>query len=130
MSATLELFERYKLHMGVQADRLAAQMLGVKSQTVSNWRTRGSQAEAWLVEEMCHALHVDVTPWLLCTQMEQCPSARNRQVWRRVVGRLGYPIATIATAIVSLSAWVSCLSEGSFVDTTRTVTYLQELICL
>jgi len=45
MSAIIELFEQYKRPIDVQADRLAAQALGVKSQTVSNWRTRGSQAE-------------------------------------------------------------------------------------
>lgn len=100
MSATLELFERYKQVIGVQADSAGARALGVKSQTASNWRTRGSQAEPRLIEKMCVMLREDVAPWLLRVQMEQTPDTSNREVWRRVVEKLGYRITGVAAASV------------------------------
>jgi len=94
MSATIELFEHYKRAIGVQADRLAAQALGVKSQTVSNWRTRGSQAEPWLIEAMCTQLGCNVAPWLIRTLAEQATGAHNRKVWERLGKGMGYRVAS------------------------------------
>jgi hypothetical protein len=112
MSPTIELFEQYKHFRGVQADRLAAQMLGVKSQTVSNWRTRGSQAEPWLVEKMCLALGQEATPWLVRILAEQATSAHNRKVWERVGASLGYRMASVLALAVIPVAWLIRLAEG------------------
>lgn len=101
MQATLELFEQYKLRIGVHADSAGAAALGVKSQTVSNWRTRGSQAEPWLIEKMCVVLDVDTTEWLLRAQMEQSPNASNKLVWQRVGEKLGYRIASVGLLLTS-----------------------------
>lgn len=107
MSTTLELFERYKQAIGAHADRAGAQALGVKSQTVSNWRTRGSQAEPRLIEKMCSGLREDVAPWLLRVQMEQASNA-NRKVWRRVGEKLGYHMVGVAAALcLPLAGWLS-----------------------
>lgn len=115
MSATIELFEQYKQAIGVQADRLAAQELGVKSQTVSNWRTRGSQAEPWLIEKMCLVLERDATPWLLRTLAEQASGAHNRVVWERVAKMLKHRATAMMAVGVSL-AWlgqaIEALSDG------------------
>ena len=110
MSATLDLFEQFKRHRGMQADRTAAAALGVKSQTVSNWRTRGSQAEPWLIEKMCEAMDADLTQWLLRVQMEQAPNIENKQAWRRVCEKLGYQTAGIAALLTSASM---ALSDGA-----------------
>lgn len=99
MSATIELFEQYKQVLGVQADRPAAQALGVKSQTVSNWRTRGSQAEPWLIEKMCQKVGHDAAPWLIRALTEQATGANNRKVWERMGRSLKYRIGAIAVII-------------------------------
>lgn len=96
MSATVELFEQYKQAIGVQADRLAAHALGVKSQTVSNWRTRGSQAEPWLIEKMCLELGHDAVPWLVRMLTEQATGAHNRKVWERVWHTLRHRVMGLA----------------------------------
>lgn len=93
MSATLELFEQYKLCIGARADRAGAGALGVKSQTVSNWRTRGSQAEPWLIEAMCTKLGCAPAPWLIRVLAEQATGAHNRKVWERLGKGLGYRMA-------------------------------------
>jgi hypothetical protein len=114
MNSTLELFEQYKLHLGVQADSAAAAALGVKNQTVSNWRTRGSQAEPWLIENMCIALGVDTTEWLLRVQIEQAPDASNKLVWLRMGEKLGYKVASIGVLLISPAAML----EAWFLDST------------
>lgn len=96
MSATLELLEQYKHALGMRADCAAASALGVKNQTVSNWHTRGSQAEPWLIEKMCAAIGVPTAPWLLRVQFEQTPNASNKQVWQRVAEHLGFKLAGLA----------------------------------
>ncbi|AGG90253.1 MULTISPECIES: hypothetical protein [Rhodanobacter] len=116
MQATLELFERYKLRIGAHADSAGAAALGVKSQTVSNWRTRGSQAEPWLIEKMCNALGIDTAEWLLRVQMEQAPSASNKLVWRRVGERLGYKVAGIGVVLVSsVTSLEGCFTQSAVV---------------
>lgn len=96
MSATLELLAKYKQALAVHADSAAALALGVKNQTVSNWRTRGSQAEPWLIEKMCAAVGEATAPWLLRVQFEQAPDASNKQVWRRVAQHFGCKLAGVA----------------------------------
>ena len=116
MSATIDLFEQYKQFIGVQSDRLAAHALGVKSQTVSNWRTRGSQAEPWLIEAMCLQLGCDATPWLIRTLTGQA-SAHNRKVWERMAVRLGYRmtswIALACVTVAGLLEWADSLGMVS-----------------
>jgi len=119
MSATIELFEQYKRSIDVQADRLAAQTLGVKSQTVSNWRTRGSQAEPWLIEKMCVALGHDATPWLVRALAEQATGPHNRKVWMRVSQGLGYKIAGMAALFGVHAAWLSRFADEEFQGVTN-----------
>jgi hypothetical protein len=112
MSATLELLAKYKQALAVQADSAAAQALGVKNQTVSNWRTRGSQAEPWLIERMCMAVGEATAPWLLRVQFEQTPDASNKQVWQRVAEHLGCKLAGLA-AIAGLPGLRPLLEDAA-----------------
>ncbi|QEE23188.1 hypothetical protein CS053_00760 [Rhodanobacter glycinis] len=127
MSATIELFEQYKQSIGVHADRLAAQALGVKSKTVSNWRTRGSQAEPWLIEKMCETLGHDATPWLIRALAEQATGPHNRKVWMRVGKGLGYKIAGVVTLLGAHVALLSRLANGEFQGVTNTALNLQQV---
>jgi len=96
MSATIELFELFKQHLKVRSDHAAGQILGVKPQTVSNWRTRGSQAEPKLIETMCHKIGEDPVPWLLRAQADQAHDPANVLVWKRLASRLGVALTAIA----------------------------------
>jgi hypothetical protein len=96
MSATIELFEQFKEHLTVRSDHAAGRILGVKPQTISNWRTRGSQAEPKLIETMCHKMDMDPTPWLLRAQAEQAHDPANVMVWKRMASRLGVALSAIA----------------------------------
>ncbi|HEX7338539.1 MAG TPA: hypothetical protein VF271_01245 [Rhodanobacteraceae bacterium] len=103
MNATTILFDRYKDSLQVRSDRQAALNLGVKVQTVSNWRTRGSQAEASTIDAMCKQLAEDPTPWLLRIQAEQGGAeSRNGRVWRNVAVRLGVALPALALLLDTL----------------------------
>ena len=115
MSATTELFEKYKFRLGVHADSAGAMALGIKSQTVSNWRTRGSQAEPRLIEAMATTVEADVGEWLLRAQIEQSFDASNRDVWRRLSKKLGYRLGSVGALLVSTVAQ-SGACFGMFVD--------------
>lgn len=105
MNTTTHLFDRYKETLGVRSDRQAAMKLGVKVQTVSNWRTRGSQAEAATIDSMCKHLKEDPMPWLLRIQAEQGgDDSRNSQVWQRVAVRLGVSLSMALVAVEGLTA--------------------------
>src|SRR5690625_1781147 len=102
-NTTTLLFDRYKESLGVRSDRQAAMRLGVKVQTVSNWRTRGSQAEAATIDAMCAQLQEDPMPWLLRIQAEQGGEAsRNSRVWRNVAVRLGVSLPAMAIGLEGL----------------------------
>ncbi len=101
MSTTIELFEKFKERLQVRSDHAAGQVLGVKPQTISNWRTRGSQAEPKLIETMCRKLDQDPTPWLLRAQAEQAHDPDNVMVWKRMASRLGVSLSAIALFVGS-----------------------------
>lgn len=107
MTATIELFDRFKQRLELVHDSAAAERLGVKAQTVSNWRNRGSQAEPRLIEAMCRALDVDATAWVLRAQAEQAHDPANGAVWRRLAARIG----TSAAALSALAAGFDLLLE-------------------
>jgi hypothetical protein len=108
MSATMELFERYKMKIGVYTDGAGAASLGVKSQTVSNWRTRGSQAEPRLIEKMAATIDADAGEWLLRVQVEQSFDTSNKEVWRRLSQKLGYKLGCVAVLSASAVAQFGC----------------------
>lgn len=108
MSATIELFERYKARIGACTDGAAAASLGVKSQTVSNWRTRGSQAEPRLIEKMVATVDADIGEWLLRVQIEQSFDTPNKEVWRRLSEKLGYKLSCVAVLAASAVAQFGC----------------------
>ncbi|HET7299419.1 MAG TPA: hypothetical protein VFJ01_02080 [Oleiagrimonas sp.] len=108
MNTTTHLFDRYKETLGVRSDRQAAMKLGVKVQTVSNWRTRGSQAEAATIDAMCNQLREDPMPWLLRIQAEQGgDDSRNGRVWQRVATQLGVSLSMAVVALEGLAALIT-----------------------
>ncbi|HEX7342303.1 MAG TPA: hypothetical protein VF269_08525 [Rhodanobacteraceae bacterium] len=111
MNTTTTLFDRYKESLAVRSDRQAALHLGVKVQTVSNWRTRGSQAEAATIDAMCKQLGEDTMPWLLRIQAEQGgEDSRNGKVWRNVAVRLGVSLSVIAIMLEGIASTVSSMT--------------------
>ena len=88
MSATLELFDRFKAAKALPSDNAAALALGISRQTVNNWRKRASQGEPRVIEKMCNALDLEPGLWLIRMLEERSPNVEDRRVWRRMATRL------------------------------------------
>jgi hypothetical protein len=121
MSTTIELFDLYKRSLALTSDLAAARKLGIKAQTVSNWRTRGSQAEPWLIVAMCEHLEDDPMRWLLAAQSEQAHDPANQMVWRRLATKLGMPLSALAFVFHSTYNAIAnvAISPGEFTDSLR-----------
>lgn len=77
---TVRLLERWKRSQGIEGDSEAARALGIARQTVSNWRTRNSHADAALIVLMCHELGEDLGACLLRIAHEQFKSGHRGRV--------------------------------------------------
>lgn len=133
MNTTTTLFDRYKESLQVRSDRQAALNLGVKVQTVSNWRTRGSQAEAATIDAMCKQLNEDAMPWLLRIQAEQGgEDSRNSKVWRNVAMRLGVSLPVLAVMLDGLAdaaiGGLTPLVEGSSSTMSMMLPFVQAMV--
>jgi transcriptional regulator with XRE-family HTH domain len=138
MNATNDLFDRFKKAQGIYADLGGAKALGVKAQTVSNWRNRGSQASPKLIEAMCRHLDEDPARWLLRVMAEQAPDPADGAVWKRLAKQLRIPLtltgllitaglqnlhnctASVAESLLSLSG-DAMTQVGAFVPTVLNV---------
>lgn len=118
MTATNKLFDAYKAAIGVSADLGGAKGLGVKAQTVSNWRNRGSQASPKLIEAMCRRTGENPTQWLLRVLAEQAPDPADRAVWKRVAKQIKVSLAfagmASASALYLLFGGSGAMSESAF----------------
>lgn len=112
MSATVKLFDSYKDALGISTDCGAADKLGVKNQTVNNWRTRGSQAQPYLIQRMCSKLGLDGAEWTLRAQMQQTPDKQNKAAWRKVAKQFGYKLAWLAVPSALLSMQLADTTLG------------------
>jgi hypothetical protein len=79
MNETVRLFERWKREHGLKTDAEAARKLGIKRQTVDNWRHRGSHAEADLIVRMCEDLSEDLSRCLKRIAAERKATRRGFQ---------------------------------------------------
>ena len=102
MNATNQLFDLYKKSLGIRADLGGAKALGVKAQTVSNWRNRGSQASPKLIEVMCRRTGENSARWLLRILSEQAPDPADGAVWKRLAKQLKIPLALAGVALAAV----------------------------
>lgn len=88
MSATLQLFDRYKIAKAAESDAAAGKLLGLKPSSVSNYRQGVRHAEPEVVRKMAMALGEDPELWVLKVQAERETVPARRAVWLRCVERL------------------------------------------
>lgn len=65
MSVSYELFLQWKTLKNFASDRAAALELVGSASTVDNWKRRGSNGEAHVIERMCKDLGVDPIPYIM-----------------------------------------------------------------
>jgi len=96
MSATLELFERWKKAKGYETDTEAALRLGITKQTISNWRARDGNASPYVIEHMANDLREDFATLLIQAWTETHKDPADQKAVAKLVHRLGPAVIALA----------------------------------
>lgn len=88
MSATNDLFTRWKAHKGVQTDSEGARILSVSHGAPHHWR-QGRNGSAAVIERMAKDLGEDPVPVILQAFAEAARDAEDKRTLGRLARRLG-----------------------------------------
>lgn len=103
MSATWELFKRWKARMGHESNNAAASDLGTARQTVQNWKD-GRNGDAHFIERMAKDLGEDPVPVILEAFSEAARDAEARRTLQRLAKRFRGPALALALGALPLMA--------------------------
>lgn len=103
MSATLDLFNRWKAAQGFDSDRAAAHALGISHGAPHHWR-QGRNGSASLIERMSKDLGEDPVPVILQAFAEAARDADDRRTLGKLAKRLGAACVALVTLVPLLSA--------------------------
>lgn len=101
MSATYDLFTRWKAAKGLTSDNQGATALGMGRASVSQWK-QGRNAEAHVIAVMANDIGEETGAWLAAVQAEKATTQQDRKEWLRLAARLGW--AAAITLMVNLPA--------------------------
>ena len=100
MSATYDLFTRWKAAKGLTSDNQGATALGMGRASVSQWK-QGRNAEAHVIAKMAKDIGEDSGAWLAAVQAEKATTTEDRKEWLRLASRLGWAAAITLTIGIS-----------------------------
>lgn len=100
MSATYQLFTKWKEAKGFTSDNQGATALGMGRASVSQWK-QGRNAEAHVIATMAKDIGEPPGAWLAAVQAEKSPTQQDRKEWLRLATQLGW--AAAITLAVGLS---------------------------
>lgn len=103
MSATWELFERWKARKGHESNNAAASDLGTARQTVQNWKD-GRNGDAHFIERMAKDLGEDPVPVILEAFAEAARDAEAKRALQRLAKRFRGAALAIALGALPLMA--------------------------
>lgn len=98
MSATNDLFARWKAHKGIETDSEAARVLNVSHGAPHHWR-QGRNGSAAVIERMAKDLGEDPVPVILQAFAEAARDAEDK----RTLGRLARRLGAACLALLALS---------------------------
>lgn len=112
MSATNELFTRWKAHSRITTDAEAAKVLGISHGTPHHWR-QGRNGAASVIERMAKDLGVDPIPTILQAFAEAARDAEDRKTLARLARRLGAAcLALLAAAPLMMHSSPAAADEA------------------
>lgn len=126
MNATLELFEDWKKARGFTTDSAAGHALGVTRQTVNNWRSRGGNAEAHVIERMANDLGKDPIPYILRAFSEASKSAEAGRSLARMAKKLAASGLALLLAVMPFLAPTA--DAVNVLGNSRDIHYAQRIV--
>lgn len=110
MSASYDLFCRWKYVQKIDSDNAGAIALGVSRGTVSLWK-QGKNAEIQLIEKMAGDIGERQDLWAARVMAERSSSEEERGAWKRIAQRLGTTATFLAVIVFpALSARAEAVS--------------------
>lgn len=88
MSATLQLYERWKAHKGFATDTAALKALGLTTGAAQHWKA-GRNADLGTLQKMAEDLAEDYVPVVMQAFQEAAKNERDRKAWKRFAKKLG-----------------------------------------
>ena len=127
MSATNDLFTRWKAHKRVETDSEAARLLNVSHGAPHHWR-QGRNGSAAVIERMAKDLGEDPVPVILQAFAEAARDAEDK----RTLGRLARRLGAACVALLALAPWMMpssahAASEGH-AEAPRLIHYAQSVM--
>jgi len=110
MSASYDLFCRWKHVQKIQSDNAGAIALGVSRATVSLWK-QGKNAEIHYVERMAVDIGDSPEMWSAVVMAERSNSADEKAAWSRIAQKLA-SVAILALIAVGLGAMPSAATAS------------------
>ncbi|WP_102944350.1 DUF3693 domain-containing protein [Stenotrophomonas sp. VV52] len=95
MSASYDLFCRWKHVQKIQSDNAGALALGVSRATVSLWK-QGKNAEIHYIERMANEIGDSPEMWSAVVMAERSNSEPEKAAWKRIAQKL----ATVAMTLL------------------------------
>lgn len=112
MSATNELFQRWKAHKRITTDSDAAKELGTSHGAPHHWK-QGRNASAAVIERMAKDLGEDPIPVILQAFAEASRDAADR----KTLGRLARSLGAACLALALLPLWLPQRAEAIEIGT-------------
>lgn len=112
MTATLELFDRWKALRGITSDREAAKVLGLSHGAPAQWRT-GRNGSASVIERMAKDLGEDPIPVILQAFAEAARDAEDKRALSRMAKKLAASAMVLVLAWMPYSAPTASVRSGS-----------------
>ena len=109
MSATIELFEKWKAAKGIESDRQALRTLGLSPGCAVHWKA-GKEAGADVIEKLAKGIGENPAIWAAKAMAGQTRGETQR-AWQRIARQLGAVAAVLWLCVVPLQAKASTLSH-------------------
>ncbi|MCU1084967.1 DUF3693 domain-containing protein [Stenotrophomonas maltophilia] len=100
MSASYDLFCRWKHVQKIQSDNAGALALGVSRATVSLWK-QGKNAEIHYIERMAVDIGDSPEMWSAVVMAERSNSEDEKAAWRRIAQKLAAVVMTLCLFVGS-----------------------------
>lgn len=112
MSATFELFTRWRSAKGFTTDAEAARYLRIHVSTITPWKLHGRNGSPAVIERMAKDLGEDPVPTILKAFSEAARDAEDR----KTLGRLARSVGAACLALLMLAPWTQQASAHSHRD--------------
>ena len=113
MSATFDLFTRWKVGKGYATDAEAARALKVHVSTITPWKLHGRNGSPAVIERMAKDLGEDAVPVILQAFAEAARDAEDK----RTLGRLAKRLGAACVALLALAPWTQPASAQGDIGT-------------